>query len=272
MPITGCYPYKPGNDWLASHAANVTSQFGEDGILREIFGRLPGERAQRWCVDFGAWDGRHLSNSWNLIANHGWNAVLIEAAAERFAELQATHAGNDRVTALNRLVHFEGPDLLDDILQGTRVPQDPDLLAIDIDGNDYHVWESLRRYEPKIVLIEINPSFPNELAFVQARDMGVYQGSSLLAMVLLGKAKGYELISTTSHNAFFARRDLYPLFDITDNDIHLMHSPGPYQTWIYQLYDGTVQIAGCQQMLWDEGRPMTLADIRGLPPGDRVEG
>lgn len=270
MPIVGRYPFRPKNNSLSRHARSVTSQFGEDGILEKIFEILP-DPGSRWCVDFGAWDGRHLSNTWHLLSSRGWHGVLIEADPERFAELVATYRGNARVVAKNRMVTFEGADRLDEILSETPIPQDFDLLAIDIDGNDYHIWDSVRDYQPKVVLIEINPSVPNELAFIQARDMNVAHGSSLLAMVLLGKAKGYELIATTSHNAFFARRDLFPLFNIPDNDIHLMHSPDAYETWVFQLYDGTLLLAGCQSMLWQgQGQdqvPICVEAIQlALPP------
>jgi len=57
---------------------NVTSQFGQDGVLAETFKRL-GIGPQPWCVEIGAHDGYSLSNTWNLINEQGWSAVLIEA-------------------------------------------------------------------------------------------------------------------------------------------------------------------------------------------------
>lgn len=230
-------------------------------MLRRIFELVPAT-GSRWCVDFGAWDGKHLSNSWNLLANFNWHGVLIEADVQRHSDLRKTYRDNSRVVALNRKVSFEGSDSLDAILAGTSIPPDFDLLAIDIDGNDYHIWDSVSHFEPKVVLIEFNPSIPNELAFVQDRDLSVNQGSSLLAMVLLGKRKGYELISTTSHNAFFVRKDYYPLFDIANNDIHLMHSPGPYESWIFQLYDSTLVFAGYSKLLWRGNEPITADAIK----------
>jgi len=81
--------------------------------------------------------------------------------------------------------------------------------------------------------------------------MMVYQGSSLLALVELGKQKGYELVATTTFNAFFIRQDLYPLFGIPDNSLSLMRDDyASMQTDFFQLFDGTLMITGCKKLLW----------------------
>jgi hypothetical protein len=58
---------------------NIYSQFGEDGILEEIINRLPKESLSHTAVEFGAWDGIHLSNIRNLILNQEFNGIFIEA-------------------------------------------------------------------------------------------------------------------------------------------------------------------------------------------------
>ena len=93
----------------ASFARNDYSQNGEDGIIEALLDQLP-ER-NRWCVEFGAWDGEHLSNCANLIRNHDYSAVLIEASPERFRDLQATWQQHSRVTRLNAFVGFR-PDMI----------------------------------------------------------------------------------------------------------------------------------------------------------------
>ena len=77
---------------LLEFASNTYSQTGEDGVLGKILETLP-ER-DLWCVEFGAWDGRHLSNTCNLIENRGYSAVLIEADAKRFRDLLADRGKN----------------------------------------------------------------------------------------------------------------------------------------------------------------------------------
>ncbi len=96
-----------------------------------------------------------------------------------------------------------------------HVPSQVDLLSIDIDGNDYHVWESLLQrgsYRPLVVVIEFNPTVHNDVNFSQAPHMDIQQGSSLRALVE-GPAfrYGYVLVCTTTFNAFFVRADALEL-------------------------------------------------------------
>ena len=62
---------------LSQYANNVTSQYGEDGIIAEIIKTI-GDDIARYCVEFGAWDGNHLSNTWSLVNDHGWGVCYIE--------------------------------------------------------------------------------------------------------------------------------------------------------------------------------------------------
>src|ERR1043166_1008960 len=174
--------------WLLEFKRNVYSQSGEDGVLERVLDLLPEKNA--WCVEFGAWAGIHLSTVRNLTETRGYAAVLIEADAGRFATLQANVASNPKIIALRRLVGFGADDSLDTILRQTPVPGDFDLLSIDIDGNDYHVWKALSSYAPKVVCVEFNPTIPTDIDFVQPADPSVNQGASLLALTHLAAEKG----------------------------------------------------------------------------------
>lgn len=121
---------------------NVTSQAGEDGLIARIFSMMG--TANTWCVEFGAWDGKHFSNSWNLLANKTWHGVLIEGDAARCEQMKETHPDRQRVHAVNRFVGLDGPARLDAILVETPAPLDFDLLSIDVDGLDWHIWDSSR--------------------------------------------------------------------------------------------------------------------------------
>ncbi|MEI8196914.1 MAG: hypothetical protein WCI73_13520, partial [Phycisphaerae bacterium] len=70
---------------------NVTSQYGEDGILQKIFEVLGIQRGT--CVEFGAWDGKLNSNTYHLITQQNWRGLLIEGSAKKFADLVQTYAG-----------------------------------------------------------------------------------------------------------------------------------------------------------------------------------
>ncbi|MHC4976579.1 MAG: hypothetical protein ACYTF7_08230, partial [Planctomycetota bacterium] len=144
---------------------DVHSQFGEDGIIEEVLNRLRIESG--WFVEFGAWDGKYLSNS-RLLFERGWHGVFIEGDPRKHADLCREYEGHDRIVPLNAWVGFDGDSRLDALLASTPTPHEFELLSIDIDSDDYHVWRALRDYTPKIVVIETNYSFPYNVDFVQA--------------------------------------------------------------------------------------------------------
>lgn len=80
---------------LDSYKENVFSQNGEDGVIGEMLIRLgiaseSSLQSPRWCVEFGAWDGKHLSNTFALVKKHAWNAVYIEGDPQKFIDLEKT--------------------------------------------------------------------------------------------------------------------------------------------------------------------------------------
>ena len=233
---------------LLDHAKNVFSQAGEDGILGTVLETI--DTTDKWCVEFGAWNGQNLSNTCNLIDNCGYSAVLIEADRRRFADLLARHGKNPNVIALNQVVGFSAADGLDFILASLPIPKEFDLLSIDIDGNDYHVWKAVTAYTPKVVCIEFNPSIPTELEFVQPANPGVNQGASLLAITRLAAQKGYELVAATAFNAIFVRSQYFHLFHISNNEPRVLREDLSWITHVFCGYDGTVFVAGADSLPW----------------------
>lgn len=188
----------------------VTSQNGEDGVIREIFSRIGVEHA--FCVEFGAWDGLYLSNVWDLWHNQGWRAVLIEGNPERFATLSQTVAPFPGAQAVCAYVSISGERRLDEVLRQCEAPSNLDLVSIDIDGDDYYIFESLTEYRPRVVVIEFNPTVPPEIDMVQAP--GEYLGSSARALVRLASAKGYKLAACTDTNCIFVTENDFPKLGI----------------------------------------------------------
>jgi hypothetical protein len=235
---------------LEEHRSDVYSQFGEDGMIQKALEVLP--EGSRWCVELGAWDGRHLSNTHRLMAEDGWSGVFIEGAPTRFTELCETYRGNDRAHCVNAFASFHGSNTLDDLLASTPIPEHFDLLSLDVDGNDFHLWRSLERHHPRLVVVEFNATIPNDIDWVQEADPDVHQGSSLAAFVRLGRDKGYELVATSDFNAFFVDAAYFELFGIDDNSIDAIHTNRAFQTRVFQLYDGTLCWDGCTTMLWQD--------------------
>jgi len=255
--------------WLLDYQQNVHSQTGEDGIIGKILELLP--QSDRWCVEFGAWDGLYLTNTRNLIESKGYSAVLIEADKNKFLELKNNYAQIDRVIALNKVVGFTEADNLDRILEATPIPHAFDLLSIDIDGNDYHAWKAITKYRPKVVVIEFNPTIPTPIQFVQAPDPSINQGSSLLSLVELGKAKGYELVSVLEFNAFFVRQEFYSIFQIESNAPDVLRTNVGAITYFFSGYDGTIFLRGNCMLPW-HGVELNENKIQYLPKFLRIFG
>jgi hypothetical protein len=246
-----------------SQTAQVNGVAATATAIEFILNKLP-ER-NRWCCEFGAWDGLVGSTSRRLILERDYSAVLIEGSRERFADLQKNYAGNNRVIPRNQFVGFTATDGLDSILAGTPAPLDFDFLTVDIDGNDYHVWNAVVKYRPKVVMIEFNPTIPPEVSFIQPADPAVNQGNSLAALIELGKRKSYELIAVLGVNAFFTTAELFPLFGVTDNRIETLWTHRDCVTYFFIGYEGQVFLRGCCKLPWQEGTPFHESQVQVLP-------
>ena len=243
--------YKPidrsKNNILDKYKKTVTSQHGEDGIIEHII-KILGNNISKWCVEFGAFDGVQLSNTYNLIYNYLWNGVLIEGSKKRYKSLEDNCADNDRSFLINGMVGFDSNNNLDSFLAKTPIPRKFGLLSIDIDGCDYYIWESITKYTPTIVIIEFNPTIPNDIIFIQKKDILVNQGNSLLALIELGKEKGYELISVIGCNGIFILKEHYNKFNIIDNSIQYMNNDSGKRIW--NGYDGTIYTSNFNRLGW----------------------
>jgi hypothetical protein len=211
-----------------------------------------------------------LSNCFNLVANHNWYGLFIEANDKKFEELLLNHGSSPNVTCLKRFVEFDGPNRLDTLIGEADFPINFDLLSIDIDGADYFVWESVEKFNPKVVIIEFNPSIPNDVVFVQTKDMTVNQGASLLALIILGREKGYELVCVTACNAIFVLNEFFPIFRLGSNHITSMYTPF-CDGRIFHGYDSYIFITGMPRLMWSQ-TTVTSQDFQVLPTSLRKFG
>ncbi len=251
---------KAASRWLSVHAHNVTSQAGEDGIVEKALSMLP--ELSHWCVEFGAWDGRYMSNTFNQVDRHGSSVVLIEGDKTRFDQLASAYPHRDRAVFINAYVGWSSENSLDHLLAAHPVPENPDLLSIDVDGNDYHIWSATTRLRPRLVLIEYNPTMANCLDFVQPADPACNHGNSPAALVRLGKEKGYELIAVTRLNLLFVDRQYFSLFNISDNSLEAMRDDPPDH--LFCGYDGTVFVHGAVGARWHR-LWLSASDVQVLP-------
>lgn len=182
------------------------SQFGEDGIIERVFEHIG--VGSKVCIEFGAWDGFHLSNTANLWTR-GWKGILIEGHPARFRALQRNVRDYDCI-AIRAYVGIGENDSLEAILEEHRLSQEIDLLSIDVDGNDYHILQSLTRLRPRLLLCEYNPTIPATTDLYQ--EYGGNLGCSAAALVRVASEKGYRLVALTDTNCFFVPEEHFAHF------------------------------------------------------------
>lgn len=193
---------------LSIHELRIFSQNGEDGVLAEILRRT--STGSCFFVEFGVEDGGEC-NTRLLADTLGWSGVYFETDAGDYERLRRRHAHNDRVVAIK---DFVTPETVNALFAAASVPTDFDVLSIDIDGQDYYVWQALDGYQPRVVIIEYNSGKPTDSADVEplghrASFVDTF-GASIGALVQLGAEKGYTLVycDLAGVNAFFVRDDL----------------------------------------------------------------
>lgn len=251
---------------LARYQRDIYSQGGEDGVIAEVLRRIGATvDVNRWCAEVGAWDGVHWSNTARLIREDAYRAVLIEGNAGRAAALGEAHPGRN-VVGIHALVGANGPMGLDSLLAATDIPEEFDLLSIDIDGCDYYVWQGMQRYRPRVVVIEYNPTVPNPVVWVQPDDSSVQQGCSAAALVELGSRKGYALVAATMSNLIFVLEDhasavlgeaRLSLDDVRDDS--------DSRVFVFAGYDGSVHTSRPFELPWLGAVTVPSSRLQPLP-------
>ena len=171
----------------------------EEEVILELLGRL--KDPVKVCVDIGA---KSLANSnvAYLIKHLGWKGVLIDRGVKNFGVLMQEFDGLP--ICISHLTIT--PKNVNAVL-----PQKFDLLSIDIDGQDYHVWQAIKA-APAIVIVEFNPRLTghkimghdDKYEWKKKKDYDNF-GSSKDAVMKLGNSKGYECVGHNVNNLFFLR-------------------------------------------------------------------
>jgi|TARA_Y100000389_G_scaffold152514_1_gene152535 hypothetical protein len=235
---------------LNEYSEKLHSQFGEDGIIKEMLNRIDDQNLDKYCVEFGARDGISDSNTYNLIKNHNYKAVLIEGDKKYFKKLCKNFV-SDEIIKLNKFVDFDGENSLDKILENTKIPVNFDFLSIDIDGCDYFIFESLKLYRPKIICIEFNHLIPNEVNFVQPKNFDIKQGTSALSLINLAKSKNYFLAGCTLTNLFFVEKTFKnSVLGDSETDLDQIRNDKKIKNIIFPGYDGSLHTTLPVEISW----------------------
>ena len=176
------------------------SQFSEDLFLANIFKQKNINKG--FFLEFGAWDGKHLSNCRHLYEN-GWKGCFIEGNKSRFLDLKKNYTQDNNVVLLNVFVD-QADNTLDKILTQNNILE-LDLLSIDIDGKDLLSWKTLTKIKPKVIVIEFNHSIPFDVSYEDDTEESI--GNSFLAITKYANKTGYQLIHATTSNLIFINGD-----------------------------------------------------------------
>lgn len=205
---------------LSDYAENIYSYSGEDGMIAELCRRLSLENG--YCVEFGAADGVESSNTLAL-RQQGWRSFLIEADEDKFQKLQACASLDTEV--LQTMIKPVGPHSLDELID-----QPVDLMSIDVDGDDYQIFESLW-IRPTILIIEYNQSIPWFMD-VRAASLGNRFGASALSFYRLAEQKQFSLVGVTETNLFFVADEYAQLVEEFVEPYELIMSQQPLRCGI----------------------------------------
>lgn len=195
----------------------VFSQWGEDGILDWLTRVVP--VPQKTFIEFGVEDYAE-ANTRFLLTQRGWSGLVFDGSERNIGRLRKDEIfWRHHLTAATAFITREN---INEWISSNGFRGPIGILSIDIDGNDYWIWEAIQVVEPAIVVCEYNALFgperrvavPYDPAFVrgQAHWSHLYAGASLAALVALGARKGYAFVGTNSagNNAFFVQTTLRP--------------------------------------------------------------
>ena len=193
----------------------VFSQRGEDGIIQYLINKI--EIPNKIFIEFGV-ENYVDSNTRFLLMNNNWAGLVIDGSEENihFIKTDFIYWKYDLV-AVNS---FITKDNINKLISDYTTCEDIGLLSVDIDGNDYWIWEAIEAVKPRIVVCEYNSAFGSrekvsvpyspDFTRTKAHYSNLYFGASLAAFCHLAEKKGYDFVGAAEPgvNAFFVRKDL----------------------------------------------------------------
>jgi hypothetical protein len=194
----------------------VFSQWGEDGIIDWLIERADLHPALHSFVEFGVESYRE-ANTRFLLQNRNWRGLVMDGGSAMVdaAKADGLYWKQD-LTARPAFITREN---INELISSSGFTGEIGLLSIDLDGNDYWVWEAIDVIQPVICICEYNAVFgdmypistPYHPRFERtgAHFSNLYWGASIKALCSLATRKGYRFVGTTTaaNDAFFVRED-----------------------------------------------------------------
>jgi hypothetical protein len=200
---------------LKNSEFRVFSQWGEDGIIQALVSSI--EIENKVFIEFGVQDYTE-SNTRFLLVNNNWSGLVFDSSLENINYIK-----QDKIYwqyNLKAECAFIDRENINELLTNNGITGDVGLLSVDIDGNDYWIWEAIHCIKPRIVICEYNGllgyqrkvTVPYDKSFSRnkAHFSSLYYGASIAALSHLAETKGYALLGSNSagNNLFFLRKDL----------------------------------------------------------------
>jgi hypothetical protein len=226
------------------------SQFEEDGIILYIMAALG--ILEGVFLDIGSGDGVN-SNCSNLALNFGWRGTFIDGSESSIAKGRAFYEGHPDTWAypLAFVCAMITRENVNQLLTEASVPREIDFMSIDIDGNDYWVWDAISVTSPKVVMTETQIVFgmrnivvPYDKDHVYPGVHPHYFGASPVAMEKLARRKGYRLVGANrlGFNTIYVREGLAPALPTVSVESILSHPRNkehavlfePIKDWKYE--------------------------------------
>jgi len=191
----------------------VFSQWGDDGIINYLVDIV--DIKNKVFIEFGVEDYKE-SNTRFLLMNKNWSGLVMDGSKQYIKQIK-----KDPIYWKYDLIAkqaFITTENINALLEDEELTGTVGLLSIDIDGNDYWVWNAIEVVEPEIVVIEYNSVFGIERAITvpyradfvrsEAHFSNLYAGASLLALYELAETKGYCFLGCNSagNNAYFVKK------------------------------------------------------------------
>jgi hypothetical protein len=216
----------------------VFSQFDEDGVILFLLA-VAGTETRRF-VDIGSSDGVNSNNTANLALNLGFHGLFVDAREseiERGRRFYATHPDTRERPPVFRQA-FVTRENVNEIVREAGFEGVIDLLSIDIDGNDYWIFEALECVQPRLVCIETHTELglddfvaPYDPDFDWRRSPpGTKIGASPLATTQLAERLGYRLVGANLYgfNALYLRAELVPVDALPTIEVEELFRHGSY--------------------------------------------
>lgn len=231
---------------LNQYQKKILSQYGQDGVLDKIFETIG--TTNKYFVEFGSSGNDSGQGNTAQLRRKGFDGLLMDGSERPY-----NNDINDKKYEVK--IEFVSSSNINQLFEKYNVPEEFDFLSIDIDGQDFHVWQAINaKYKPRVVSVEMNHHIDPGIDIVMNKDDNfvwagyAFFGAGITALKKLGIKKGYALVATCMSDAIFVRNDLlckdnkilftninneYELYRL-DKDIAIDNLKFTTRDWIYQ--------------------------------------